>query len=174
MRALVVYESMFGNTRQIAEAVAAGLGVSARVELVEVRSAPTELGDDLDLVVVGGPTHAHGMTRPGTRKAAADEEGGPTVAPGTGLRDWLGTIRVLRGLAAATFDTRFDKPRWLTGSAAHGAARQLQRSGCRLVVAPESFYVVGTGGPIQDGELDRAYEWGRALVSQFPATASQP
>jgi Flavodoxin len=173
MRAFVVYESMFGNTRQIAEAVADGLAVSAQVDAVQVSSAPTELEDDLDLLVVGGPTHAHGMSRPGTRQAAADQATG-TVAPSrTGLRDWLESIRPRPGLAAATFDTRLDKPRWLTGSAALGAAKRLQRSGCRLAAPPESFYVLGTTGPVQDGELDRAYDWGLALGAQRSVTAPQ-
>jgi hypothetical protein len=170
MRALVVYESMFGNTRRIAEAIAAGLATCAHVDLEEVSSAPTELAGDLDLLVVGGPTHAHGMTRPGTRQAAADQASGTADPSRTGLRDWLEAIRTAPGLATATFDTRFDKPGWLTGSAARGAARRLQRSGCRLAAAPESFYVLGTTGPVQDGELVRAYDWGRTLVSQQPVS----
>ncbi|HEX2498254.1 MAG TPA: flavodoxin domain-containing protein [Actinomycetes bacterium] len=173
MRALVVYESMFGNTRRIAEAIAAGLEMSAQVDLVAVGSAPAVLADDLDLVVVGGPTHAHGMTRPGTRTSAAEQAADTVTPAGTGLRDWLEAIRPRPGLAAATFDTRFDKPGWLTGSAARGAAKRLQRSGCRLVASPESFYVLGTTGPVQDGELDRAYDWGRALGSQHPVTSTR-
>lgn len=173
MRALVIYESMFGNTRQVAEAVAAGLAVSARVELVEVGAAPLELDDDLDLLVVGGPTHGHGMTRPGTRTAAADERTGPVPPSTTGLRDWLGAVRIRPGLAVAAFDTRFDKPQWLTGSAARVVAKRLQRGGLRLAAEPESFFVLGTTGPVRDGELDRAYDWGLTLGSRHPETAAQ-
>ena len=69
MRALVVYESMFGNTRLVAEAVAEGLSSGLDVDVVEVAAAPTSF-DDVELVVVGGPTHALGMTRQRTRDDA--------------------------------------------------------------------------------------------------------
>lgn len=62
MKALVVYESMFGNTEQVARAVATGLGRHLDVELVAVANAPDTVSD-VDLVVVGGPTHAFSMTR---------------------------------------------------------------------------------------------------------------
>ena len=70
MRAVVVYESMYGNTHRIADAIGAGLEVAFDVRVVPVSHAEPELIADADLVVVGGPTHAHGMSRASTRKAA--------------------------------------------------------------------------------------------------------
>jgi len=172
MRALVVYESLFGNTQQVAQAVADGLARYATVELVEVDSAPDELGDRFDLLVAGGPTHAHGMSRPGTRDQAAAQAPAGVVSKGNGLREWLDRLARASGTPAATFDTRLDKPRWLVGSAAQGAAKRLRRLGFTLVAEPESFLVYGTAGPLGDAELERARRWGEALGArrQQPAT----
>ena len=93
MRALMVFESMFGNTKVIADAVAEGLATRMRVTAVEVGVAPAAIEDDVDLVVVGGPTHAFGMSRPGTRQDAARQAERPLVSAGSGLRDWLETVR---------------------------------------------------------------------------------
>src|SRR5512140_2593882 len=94
MRAVVVYESMYGNTHLIADAIGAGLEATFDVRVVPVSHAGPEVIADADLVVVGGPTHAHGMSRASTRKAAvqaADKPvGGLTVEPdalGPGLRE---------------------------------------------------------------------------------------
>ena len=75
MRALVVYESMYGNTHQIAEAIARGLRSAYAVQVVSVASAPDEHVGRYDLVVVGGPTHARGMSRPDTRQSAISAPG---------------------------------------------------------------------------------------------------
>ena len=74
-------------------------------------------------------------------------------------------------MAVATFDTRLDKPRWLTGSAAKGAAKLLRRRGHRLAAAPESFFVAGTTGPLRPGETERAHRWGQSLTSAAPFPA---
>ena len=90
--ALVVYESMFGNTQTIAVAVADGLSVRMTVDLVEVGAAPSAVAADVDLLVVGGPTHAFGMTRPNTRQDAAKQAGRPwsprASGSGSGSRGW--------------------------------------------------------------------------------------
>src|SRR5690606_14826892 len=72
MRALVAFESMFGNTGLIAEAIADGLARHGEVETAEVGTAPVLLPAEVDLLVVGGPTHAFGMSRPGTRSSAKE------------------------------------------------------------------------------------------------------
>ena len=90
MRALVVVESVFGNTRRIAEAISSGLSAQIDVRLVDVAEAPTELAG-VDLVVVGGPTHAFGLSRAGTRQSAAQQAEDGLVSSGIGLREWLGT-----------------------------------------------------------------------------------
>jgi hypothetical protein len=133
MRALVVYESMFGNTEAIARAVADGLG---EVVLADVASIPSAAG--VDLLVVGAPTHAFGLSRPATRQDASRQG---TVRPGTadvGLREYLDVSPRLSGLAAAAFDTRIDKF-WVPGSAAHKAHRRLRSLGCRMLDRRRAF-----------------------------------
>lgn len=160
--ALVVYESMFGNTRTIAEAVAAGLAEGAAVELVEVGQAPTTLDRELDLLVVGGPTHAFGLSRRATREEAATVAHHALVSPGRGLREWLDDLDgAVARTRVATFDTRF---RHVPGSAARAAARRLRRRGFALAAKPASFHVVSREGPLASGEEDRARRWGRVLV----------
>ena len=171
MRALVVYESMFGCTQAIAAAVADGLSVHVDAGTVEVGSAPTSIRDDVALLVVGGPTHAFGLSRPGTRRTAAEQAGAGLVSTGVGLREWFGTVHSGAGRAAAAFDTRIGKPR-LPGSAAGVAGRRLRRLGYRLIAQPASFYVEGTPGPLLTGEAERARQWGESLGSEL--IASQP
>jgi hypothetical protein len=164
MRALVIYESMFGNTQAIADAIAEGLSGRMRVDAVEVGVAPATIDDDVTLVIVGGPTHAFGMSRPQTRQDAARQATAGLVSRGLGLREWLTTVQGSAGVAAATFDTRIGKPR-LPGSAARGAEKRLRRLGFRIVAPAASFYVEGTLGPLQEGEKQRARRWGESLGS---------
>jgi hypothetical protein len=170
MRALVVYESMFGNTQAVANAVAGGLASGFAVEVVEAGSAPRVLPAGVELLVVGGPTHAFGMTRPGTRRSAAEQTGQPLVSAGTGVREWLAAVDRARAgqVAAAAFDTRVDRPR-LPGSAARAARRRLRRAGFRIAAPAESFYVTGgSPGQLSEGELARARRWGEQLAAALP------
>ena len=164
MKALVVYESMFGNTEQVALAVAAGLGESSEVEVVEVQDAPERPDADVGLVVAGGPTHAFSMTRASTR-ADAVRQGAAHGSETIGLREWLAALpSEHREARLATFDTRVAKVRHLPGSAAKSAAKVARHHGFDRPMAVESFYVLDTPGPLLDGELERASEWGRALA----------
>jgi hypothetical protein len=165
MRALVVYESMFGNTQAIAEAIAYGLSGQMRVDTLEVGVAQTTVDDDVALLVVGGPTHAFGMSRPRTRQDAARQATAGLVSRRIGLREWLTTREGPAGVAAATFDTRIDKPR-LPGSGAHAAQKKLRRLGIYVIAPAESFYVEGTQGPLLEGEKERARRWGQTLGSK--------
>ena len=83
MSALVVYESMFGNTQSIAKGIGEGLSSRMTVEIVEVGEAPSVIDPDVELLVVGGPTHAFGMRRPGTRQNAAQQAGHDLVSRGS-------------------------------------------------------------------------------------------
>ncbi|WP_163507162.1 flavodoxin family protein [Fodinicola acaciae] len=169
MRALVVYESMFGNTQVVAKAIAAGLSRHLDVDTVEVGAAPTRLPSDLDLLVVGGPTHAFGLSRASTRRDAARQADRPLVSAGIGLRDWLAKLELSGGhTVAATFDTRVQH---VPGSAANAAARRLERHGILPIAVPTSFFVKGTPGPLEDGELMRAREWGSMLGTRFQIRA---
>ena len=102
-KVVVVYESMYGNTHLIADAIGKGFGQAATAEIVVVPVAEAEQHlDRADLIVVGGPTHTHGMSRATTRQAAVDtarnSQGKISAdrdAEGPGLRDWfehLGTV----------------------------------------------------------------------------------
>ncbi|MFC4128439.1 flavodoxin family protein [Nocardia rhizosphaerae] len=165
MRALVVYESMFGNTEAVARAVAAGLRTRYEVELSPVTEAAGRPAPEVDLLVVGGPTHAFGLSRPATRKDAASRVPGPVPAE-LGVRDWLdAAFPVSPPRAAAAFGTKMTEPRWLPGSAAKGIAKRLRRLGYRLAGAPADFHVDGMTGPVTAGELDRASAWGAELAA---------
>ena len=174
MKAIVVFESVFGNTHAIAEAVAEGLG---GVPVLSVREAVERTGD-LDLLVVGGPTHAHGLATDRSRHVAVDNahEGAdvePDATEEPGLRSWLGDLRSTTGRPAAAFDTRADGVPLLTGSAARGIARRLRHHGFD-VLATESFLVKGTEGPLKPGELERARAWGEKLAHSIPAVSETP
>ena len=162
MKALVVYESMFGNTEAIAEEIAAGMNETIDTECVEVGGAPAS-PEGFDLLIVGGPTHQFGLSRPDSRKGAASEVEEPLVSQGVGIREWLKALPKVAGDAAATFDTSIRKPN-LPGSAARGARKRLKRLGYRMVVPAEIFHVEGTTGPITDGEIERALTWGRTVA----------
>lgn len=172
MRALVVYESMFGNTRDVATAIAAGIATRMPVETLEVSAAPPVIPEDVDLLVVGGPTHAHGMSNPESRADAARRAGDRLVSRGIGIREWLETLGGASSrVTAAAFDTRIKGPGVLWGSAAKGAERQLQGLGFRVVANPESFLVGGPTGPLfdrlVDGEVGRARAWGEGLAARL-------
>lgn len=168
MKALVVVESVFGNTRRIADAVAEGLGPRATTRVLDVTDAARtpDLLDGVDLLVVGGPTHALGMTRAATRRTAAEQAGEGAVAAEIGLREWLAALpATATAVPAAAFDTRADRPR-LPGSAAAGATRRLRRLGFAVVAGPESFRVTGTTGPLVPAEAERARVWGHNLLAR--------
>lgn len=173
MRALVVYESLFGNTAEIGEAIAASLrthGFEVEAGPISTISAPAV--GETDLLVVGAPTHAHGMSRTGTRQAAVQDKRNtfPGSATMPGIRDWLSDLPSGSGRLVAAFDTRFDKPRFLTGSAAKGIARRLEQRGYHLVARPESFFVTGEHR-LEGGEAEHASAWGTDLAERASASA---
>jgi flavodoxin len=175
LRALVIYESMFGNTEWVANAVAAGLrleGVDATV--ANVADAPH--GTDHDLLVIGGPTHAFSMSRASTRENAVDQGAPPDVA-GMGIREWIagqGASASTGPQFVAVFDTRARKATHLP-SAARKAAHLMTRKGFELASSPHGFLVEDVDGPLSDGQLELATAWGRDLAIQTQnrlATAS--
>jgi hypothetical protein len=173
MDVLIVFESMYGNTRDIAEAIAQGArSAGAEASVVGVEKAPPGV-PDADLLVVGGPTHMHGMSTQMTRRFAikaaqdAQRELDPSAA-GPLLRTWLRHLaKAPAGAQAAAFDTRADASAAMTGSAARGISRRLAHHGY-AVAGRASFLVDEAEGPLAAGELERARDWGRTLaVSQF-------
>lgn len=168
MSALVVYESMFGSTRDVAEAVAQGLGESVPVRCVEVSAwaadHPGWIPEEVTLLVVGAPTHAFSLSRASTRADAATKTGGPVISTGLGVREWLETLTLpTQGLDVATFDTKVSKPN-LPGSASGAAEKRLKRLGGHPVAHHRSFWVQGMTEGLQPGELDAARDWGRTLA----------
>lgn len=174
MKVAIVYESLFGNTRLVADAIAAGAKEADPVAAVQVASTseagPAEVAD-ADVVIVGGPTHMLGMSRPSSRRQAfqAPDKQDPAEATpepsaaGSGVREWLEGVPTARPRrSAAAFDTRFASP--LAGGAARGIARRLRRHGYQLVAKPAGFVVQGAHGPLREGDLDRARAWGAEVV----------
>jgi hypothetical protein len=173
---IVVYESVYGSTRAIAEAVAEGIG---GVLVLPVHEAARRR-KAVDLLVVGGPTHMHGLATTRTRRLAAEaaaEDGGVHVEPGAtdepGLRSWLVDLSPSAARYAAAFDTRLDKSPWVTGLAARSIARRLRRHGFD-VLGTESFLVEDWEGPLEEGELDRARAWGTELARMLPPSTEKP
>jgi len=177
MKVVIVYESMFGNTRIVADAIAEGFGTGNEAIVVPVTQAEVGLLEGADLIVVGGPTHVHGMSRANTRRGAADVAskpgGGLTFEPGAdgpGLREWFAGQPQQR-MRAAAFDTRLEGPAVLTGRASKGIARLLRAHGFTLLVRPESFLVT-SDNHLRTGEPQRAWDWGRALAGKVAAAAA--
>jgi hypothetical protein len=174
MRAVVVYESMFGNTHVIADHIAEGLRTSAEVTVVAVHDASAELLDTAELVVVGGPTHVHGMSSQRSREGAKDmaaKDDDLELEPdaeGPGLRDWFDELPDGRTGRAAAFDTRVHASTMLTGQASKGIAKRLRRHGFELVADPESFFV-DKENHLEPDEDQRAVAWGRSLAEALRA-----
>ncbi len=167
MRAVVVYESMFGDNRQVAHAIAAGLGASGvSAEPVEVGVAPTLVPADVDLLIVGAPNHAWSLPRPATRQDAAAKTDDPLVSPGTGVREWLEAATLPAGVRTAAYDTRGSHPKAVVklDHASTTIEKALAKLGGTRAARAEHFLVMDVKGPLEPGELDRAQAWGRDLA----------
>lgn len=166
MRALVVYESYFGNTMDVAHAILAGLRQRLQAEILEVTSAPPELIREFDLMVLGAPTHALGMSRPESRRDAV-KQGAEADASQIGMNEWLSRLGLVpAGCAVAAFGTTAVKPRLLAslGTAAGAIERRLKRMGAKVVLPAQQFWVEGVKGPLVSGEEARATDWGVSLA----------
>ena len=175
MRVLIVCESMFGNTRLIADAIATGFEPEHEVLVVPVDQATDTLLREAQLVVVGGPTHVYGMSRPRTRRWAADWARVPrsrlvleTDPEGPGVRDWLAELGEVN-TKAATFDTRYQGSALFSGRASKGISRQLRHHGFHLVAEPESFFV-SDDSHLVPGEEARARGWGELLAASIASS----
>ena len=167
MRAVVIYESMFGDNQQVAHAIAAGLaeaGVAA--EAVEVGVAPSVIGPDVDLLVVGSPNHAWSLPRPSTRQNAAAKADGPLVSQGIGVREWLGIAVLHAGLRTVAYDTRGSHPKAVVAMdhASTSIEKGLAKLGGTRLGPAEHFRVADMKGPLEPGEPERAHAWGVTLA----------
>lgn len=180
MTVLVVFESMFGSTKAVAQAVADGLrdrpdsavspsdGETVVVEEVGALVASGgDLPPDVSLLVVGAPTHAFGMSRAETRADAARLAPDGQVVSATGVREWLESVTLPAGLPVAAFGTKVVRPR-LPGSAASAVEKTLRRRGGSPVLRARSFGVHGKADGLADGELAAARGWGKELRRATP------
>ena len=158
MKAMVVYDSVFGNTAKIAQAIGQALASSEDVEIVQVGNARPEQLAGLTLLIVGSPTRQFS----------------PTGATSSFLKSI--PRNGLAGVKVAAFDTRFtvsaiEKVRILAfmvkifGYAAKPIAGRLQKKGGGLAIPPEGFYVDDTEGPLLEGELERAADWAKQIIA---------
>jgi len=149
MESLVVYDSKFGNTKKVAEAIADGLRAHGRVRLLGLDKLPPHDLGKVDLLFIGGPTQAHGIS-PRIRQFLDGLETGPAT-----------------GTVAATFDTRYRMPAAISGSAAKTIARKLRRVGIRIFAPPESFFVTREGPELESGEAERAGAWAKRSADRL-------
>lgn len=160
MKAVVVYESLWGNTAAIARAIAEGIGPQAQV--LSTREATAEAISGAGLIVAGAPLHAFGLPRESRRSTIqVDPAKGP--APDLSiptLHAWLEALPAGQGLVAA-FETRF---KGSPGGATGGILRRLERKGYRRIAKGQRFFIKGTYGPLREGEIERARQWGTELA----------
>jgi len=177
MRVVVVYESMYGNTRVIAEAIAGAFN-PAEVAVLPVAHADPDALKGAGLLVVGAPTHAFGMSRAKTRQAAADAARKPgsglalePAALGRGVREWLDSLSLVGGTAAA-FDTRIRVP-FPSGHASRGigqaAAPPRLRTPDKAAKASSSPRTTCSA----PARADRARRWGEQLAARVSLDATR-
>jgi len=176
MKTVIIYESLYGNTRRVAEELARVAREQGDVAVVAVEEAAPDVIHGADLVLIGGPTHVHGLSWKATRQTGVagmggDGERAPGIdAAGPGLRDWFHRVGRVDDVPAAAFDTRFDGPEALTGRASLGISRRLRHHGFAEVAAPKSF-VVDKENTLIDGETARARQWAVSVLESLLADA---
>jgi hypothetical protein len=180
MEIAVVFESMYGATHEVADAIAAGVAEAdpgGTVTCRRVGDADVDRVASADLLIVGGPTHMRGMSSAMSRKLAVSTEekkeregqamghGLEPGAEGPGLRNWFHSLpKASTGRWAAAFDTRAEGS--MVGAAAKGIAHRLEGHGYDLVAGPEGFVIEGDAQLLRSGERERARTWAAGLVQQ--------
>lgn len=149
MKALIVYDTRYGNTEHIARNVGDTLKRVGPVEVISVHDLNESRLKDVELVIVGSPTY----------------DGLPSRA----VMDFIEHFpqNIVRGLSIAAFDTRQEGPRFATGAVAGYLSDLLRREGAWELVPPESFVVKGREGPLLDGEVTRAVAWGDQMANAW-------
>jgi flavodoxin len=158
MKVLVVYDSVFGNTEKVAQAMGDAFASQAEVQTLRVADVRSEHVPGLDVLLAGSPTRA--------------------FSPTPAIKKWLGSLpsSSLKGVQVAAFDTRMSIEDVdnavltflvkILGYAAKPIADRLTRKGGDLAMPPEGFIVQGTEGPLRDGELERAAAWAQQILPQ--------
>ena len=157
MKVLIIYDSVFGNTEQIAQAMGNALGSQADVNVLRVGDVQPEQLTGLNLLIVGSPTRA--------------------FRPSPAINKLLGSIpkHGLKGVKVAAFDTRISMDDIdsrilpplvkLFGYAAKPIADRLEKKEGELAIPPEGFFVEGSEGPLKEGELERAADWAKQIIA---------
>ncbi|MCJ7623241.1 MAG: flavodoxin family protein [Anaerolineaceae bacterium] len=158
MKAMVVYDSFFGNTEKIAKAIGAALGSPEDVDLLRAGDVKPEQLAGLDYLIVGSPT----------RKFSA--------SPATNVLLKSIPKNGLKGVKVAAFDTRFPMSEIektpillffvkIFGYAAEPVSKRLTKKGAELALPPQGFFVDGVEGPLTEGELERAGDWAQRITA---------
>ena len=161
MRAIVVYESHWGNTAAVARAIADGLGPEARALTTDEATATAIEG--VDLIVAGAPVMAFRLPTEATLESLAHK---PAKGPAPdvshpAMRSWLTGLPAGHGRGAA-FETGV---RWSPGGATGAIESELRRAGYASIARSRRFVVTGTSGPLKTGEIERAQAWGVELAA---------
>lgn len=157
MNILIIYNSLYGNTEQVAQAISNVLRSQYHVELLRVSDVKPDQLAGLNLLIVGSPTQRFRPTKAMSNLLEGIPENG------------------LKGANVAAFDTRLSTSdiessvgRFFVkagGYAAKPIADSLKKSGGSLIIPPEGFYVKGTEGPLKEGELERAADWAKQILA---------
>jgi hypothetical protein len=161
LKAVVVYESLWGNTAAVAQAIAEGIGPEARP--LSTAEATGSAIVDVDLIVAGAPVIGFKLPTEQMRDGIRANPGRAPAPPDLShppMRSWLAALPAGHG-RSASFDTQVRGP---FGSAAPAIAEALEGAGYRRLAEPHGFGVKGRYGPLRKGELDRAHAWGAELA----------
>ena len=162
MKAVAVYEPLWGNTARTARAIAEGIGPEARALSTAEATAATIAG--ADLIVAGAPVLGFKLSSEKMRESVSANPGKAPTPPDLShpaMRTWLNALPAGQG-ASAAFDTRVRSP---FGSAAPAIAEALEQAEYAWVAKPVGFVVTGRFGPLRDGEVERARAWGAELTA---------
>lgn len=164
MQALIVAESWFGNATAIARLIAEGLdGARVSASVVGITEAPTHVTAEYDLLIIGAPTHAGGLSDASSRQDVA-ESGGPHGE--TGVREWIEEVDIADGVKVASFTTLLDDSN-PDETAANAIAKRLSERFPGKVIELKTFLVEESKGPLSYGEDEAAKQWGQDLADSL-------
>ena len=158
MKALVIYDSVFGNTKEIAMAIGNALNHFGETEILNIEEINNSTLTDIDVLLVGSPTRQFNATKK--------------------IMDFINSLpsKSLKGIHVSAFDTRISvddiNSKFLNfmvkifGYAAEPIAKKLVKKGGKLIVPPAGFFVNGNEGPLKDGEIKRAVEWAKKVEAK--------
>ncbi len=149
MKTLIIYDSLYGNTKLIALTIAEALEEFGQTKVMKVDEEDVPFLEDFDLIILGAPTQ--------NRK------------PTENLNQFLDDlIKILTPkIFTACFDTRYNMPKWKSGSAAKHISKKIKKAGSKELLPPESFFINRTDKNLEEYESKRAYKWALALEEKF-------